>query len=369
MDLLYVPLMAAKRGEFTALSKLKSTVAQRLIPLFDLPAKAVDAVSIEKPINRTAKNAGKAWGGRSAFLDITKWSPHSKTETGIHVLEYAFGQFKSNGVEVNPVIGYDRWGDPAYMLALKNIVLSHAVTPCVRFDRESMQDDMLDPDYFSDRVREVMEFLGITPQNCYVLIDFGDVSRVSVPEVIGDAEAAIAILRENGFGTVIVAGSSMPTTVTTAVDSPDAEGCIPRIEMMAWKAIFSASGDSQIVFGDYLIRSSDSVEGRAVKHANAKLRYTIENQCFIVRGHSKMYDSLNDQHKELAGKLVISPHYMGASFSWGDSEVLNCSLGLVEIKDFTGMIAVDSNHHINAVVVELFEHQGLHAPAAIAAKP
>src|SRR5574337_295754 len=121
MSFLYIPVMAAKRGEFTALSKLRSSESEKTIPLFELPAKKPDAKAHEKAINRTATSAGKAWGARPAFLDISKWSPDARTESGIHVLEYAFAQFRANSVIAHPVVGYDRWDDPTYSQALKNI--------------------------------------------------------------------------------------------------------------------------------------------------------------------------------------------------------------------------------------------------------
>jgi Beta protein len=357
MSLLYVPVMAAKRGEFTALSNLQGSVSERAMPLFELPSKKQGAKAVEKSVSRTALNAGKSWGGRSAFLDISKWSTHARTESGIHILEYAFTQFRSNDVMVHPVVGYDRWDDPAYVLALQNLRKSYPVTPCIRLDREAVQDDMHDLPYFSDRINDIMLSLDLVPSNCFVMVDFGDVSTTSVPDMIADAETAVEALRGLSFGTLIVVGGSMPTAVNEAVESPDAEACIPRIEMMAWKAIFSGSKDRNIIFGDYLIRGAEAVEGIISPHANAKIRYTIDNQYFIVRGHSKKLDSLTIQHENLAKKLVTSVHYMDRPFSWGDSELHNCSAGIREIRDATLMIAVDSNHHICVVVAEIYEHQ------------
>lgn len=363
MNFQYVPVMAAKRGEFAALSNLQSSTAERTIPLFELPAQKPDAKILEKAINRTATNAGKSWGGHPAFLDISKWSPNSRTESGIHILEYAFAQFRANNVITHPVVGYDRWDDPTYSQALKNIRKYFPVTPCIRIDSEAVRDDMLDFSYFSDRINNIMESLDVETNNCYAMVDFGNVTTTPVPDLIAAAEMAVTTLRSLGFSTVIVVGGSMPTSVNEAVNTPDAEGCIPRVEMMVWKAIFSGSKDHQINFGDYLIRSADAVEGVFAPHANAKIRYTIENQFFIVRGHSKQKDSLAIQHKVLAQKLVASPHYRGASFSWGDTEMLNCSIGVKEIRDATLMIALDSNHHISAVVAEIFEHQHQVAPS------
>jgi hypothetical protein len=362
MNLLYVPLMAAKRGEFTALTNLHASISEKAMPVFELPAQKPGTQIFEKAICRTAAGAGKAWSGRPAFLDISKWSPNARTESGIHVLEYAFSQFRSNGISIHPVVGYDRWDDPAYSRALRNIRTMYPVTPCIRLDREAIQDDMLDVTYFSERLNDIMASLEVSPANCYVLVDFGDVSSTSVPDLIEDAENAVAVLRDLGFSVIVIAGGSMPTAVNEAVDTPDAEGCIPRIEMLAWKAVFSASKDRNIVFGDYLIRNPDAADGVIAPHANAKIRYTIENQFFIVRGHSKQLDSLTIQHKKLAAKLVGATHYMSPTFSWGDGEVLNCSMGVKEIREPTTMIAVDTNHHVTAVISEIFEHQRTVAP-------
>ncbi len=354
MKTIYVPVMAAKRGEFTALSNLSDSISKRTVPLFELPTRLK---SLEKSISRTASDAGKAWQGRPAFLDISKWSPNARTESGIHVLEYALSQFRSNSVEAHPVIRYDRWDDPAYSQALKNIRSYLPVTPCIRLDRETIKDDMPDTSYFYGRIQEILETLDLDTSNCYAMIDFGDVSTTSVPQIIADTEMAIEVLRDIGFSSLIVVGGSMPAAVNEAVDTPDAEGCIPRIEMMAWKAVFTDKGDKRIIFGDYLIRSPIAAEGVIAPHANAKIRYTIDNQYFIVRGHSKKIDSLELQHKSLAKKLVASPYFMGTSFSWGDSSIFDCSVGAKAFRDPTSMIAVDSNHHICSVVAEIFEFQ------------
>jgi hypothetical protein len=216
---------------------------------------------------------------------------------------------------------------------------------------------MYDLPYFTNRMHEIMADLEVGPNNCYVMVDFGDVATTAVPDIIEDTESAVNTLRSMGFGIVIVAGGSMPAGVNEAVNVPDAEGCIPRIEMMAWKAVFSSMKDLGVVFGDYLIRNAEAAEGIIAPHANAKVRYTIENQFFIVRGHSKQLHSYTIQHKDLTQRLVASAHYMNPAFSWGDSEVMNCSMGIKELREPTAMIAVDSNHHIHTVMAEVLAHQ------------
>lgn len=356
MNLSYVPVMAAKRGEFTALTNLPNLVAEKIIPLFELPAKPSEAVLHEKRISKTAKAGGKAWAGRTAFLDISKWSPDARTEGGIHVLEFAFTQFRAAGVPVHPVVGYDRWDDPAYGQALQNIRLMHRVTPCIRLDLEAIKEDIGDLPYFRDRIEGMLDGLAIGVDQCYAMVDFGDVSKAAIPDMIQDAEAAVSALRSVGFGIIILAGGSMPAGVNVAVDTPDTEGCVARIEILAWKAVLTNLKDEKIIYSDYVIRNPDAAEGVIAPDANAKIRYTIENQFFVVRGHTKKRDSLEAQHKELAKKLIASAHYRHASFSWGDSELLNCSLGVTQLRDPTSMIAIDSNHHIRMVIREVIEH-------------
>lgn len=357
MNFVYVPLMAAKKGEFSALKQLPSSVANRTFPLFELPGRKKDAVQVEKTIANTALSAGKVWGGRGAYLDISKWKPNERTESRIHVLEFAFHQFQGAGVEVAPVVGYDRWGDPVYKRALRNIVSSGNVVPCIRIDRESIREDVPDVDYFGEQINGILEDLSLSAEQCPVILDFEGVASLAVPSYISHADNAINVLRGFGFETIIVAGGSMPSAVNEAVEAPDTEGCIPRIEMMGWKAISAERSNSRVIFGDYLIRCPSAVDGVIAPHANAKIRYTIANQFFIVRGHSKMFDSLTLQNRDLAKKLVASRHYVDPKFSWGDSEIMNCAVGTREIRDPTTMIAIDSNHHIMAVVDEIFEHQ------------
>jgi hypothetical protein len=364
MNLLYVPILAAKRGEFTALTNLPSAASSRIMPLFDLPNPA-DGKPLENRIVKVATKTGAAWANREAFLDIAKWKPNARTESGIHVLEFAFSHFRSQGVIAHPVVAYDRWDDHEYSQALKNIRSMYPVTPCIRLDREALED-MGDLTYFSERIDLIMAELSVSPTNCYVLIDLGDISKSAVPHVLADVESAIDTVRSLGFNMIILAGSSMPASINVAVATPDAVGCIPRIEMMAWKALFEDRKDRRIVFGDYAVRNPSAPDGVIAPHANAKIRYTINNQFFIVRGHSKQKTRLALQNKELAKTLVSSHHYMGPTFSWGDAQILECSIGTKEMGDATGWIAIDSNHHIQTVVAEVFEFQHQFAPLGVA---
>lgn len=60
---------------------------------------------------------------------------------------------------------------------------------------------------------------------------------------------------------------------------------------------------------------------------------------------------------DLAKKLVESQHYLGPEFSWGDSQILQGSLGQGTPGNSTTWIAIDTNHHIAYVVAEVMEFE------------
>lgn len=87
---------------------------------------------------------------------------------------------------------------------------------------------------------------------------------------------------------------------------------------------------------------------------NGKIRYTIENSYFIARGHSLRQDNKTAQNNVLAKAIVDSHHYMGASFSWGDSRIMDCSQGHF-VGSPTTWISIDTNHHISSLTTEIYE--------------
>ncbi|TXC86292.1 hypothetical protein FRZ40_01135 [Paraburkholderia azotifigens] len=194
--------------------------------------------------------------------------------------------------------------------------------------------------------------------NCYVLIDFGDLTKASVPEVLEKANFAVDYLKQLGYHRIVVAGGSMPAFVNEAVDEPDHVGTIHRIEMLVWKAMQRARNDPGIIYGDYGIRNPAAMDGIISKHNNGKIRYTIANQFFILRGRSKQLERLGLQQKALSRLLASSGHYMGAAFSWGDRTVtVAADPESAYMGGPTQWIGIDSNHHIHAVLAEIFEHQ------------
>jgi len=107
-----------------------------------------------------------------------------------------------------------------------------------------------------------------------------------------------------------------------------------------------------LVFGDYGVRSPRSFEDVISPHTNGKIRYTLEKRMLVARGHSLQEPPKGAQHYELARMIMNSGHYVGDSLSWGDARIAACANE--EFKgNSTQWIAIDTNHHIEAVLVEV----------------
>lgn len=84
----------------------------------------------------------------------------------------------------------------------------------------------------------------------------------------------------------------------------------------------------------------------------------MPSQYVIARGHSKQKTSLAEQNKKLALKIISAPEFRGADFSWGDSQIVTCAVpGSKNMGWPTGWVAIDSNHHMQTIVLEVLEHQ------------
>lgn len=354
--MIYVPIMQAKQGEFMALEHLAENTKNQIMPVFEIPKIQISKKSLEARLEKIAVDTSKVWNGREVWLDISKWAPNAQTESGVHVLEFAFRELRKRNVVVHPVVGYDRIEDPIYLQTLKNIQQYYPIKVCLRLNNETFED-MGDDAYFIDRLHFILEELDIIPRDCVILADFGDVTKDAVADMLEVAKTVIKNIQQHGFRRIVLAGSSMPASINEAVENRNSIGYVPRKEIMTWKEIVNENRDINIIFGDYVIRNPNPADGVIALEANAKIRYSVPNRYLIARGHSKKKTRLAEQNRALAMKVISTQAFCGPDFSWGDSQIMICAMpGSKDMGWPTEWVAIDSNHHIQAVVSEVLEH-------------
>lgn len=361
MNTTYFPIMKALMAEFTALKNIKSDNADRIIPLFEFPgvpdrkAYRESSTPVTEFINDTSGAIAQLWAGKFMMFDAYHWSPTATTEHGEHIISYAYEALSSKNLKVVPVVGYDRWGVQEYQLAIQSISRKHKGKFCIRLDHTAFEDSA-EPEFFQENLDEIIDFLELNPSSCHVILDFEDVTALSITELMIRFESLFKLVAGYGFMSYSTAGCSLPKTINEAVKDPNTCGVVLRKEMLLWRSVRQQLPNMPIYFGDYGVRGPGTNEGVYSKHINGKIRYTIDKEYYIARGHSISQPPKGEQMWELAHKIIISGHYLGPDFSWGDSEILQCSN-----KKFKGnagqWIAIDTNHHLMYVVVEVAEFE------------
>lgn len=356
----YFPIVRAKQGEIDAFGNLKAPAIRRCTPVFEVTK--LDGDELERARKRTdtpyedyldsrAASIAKIFKGKHVIVDASQWSIGFTTEGGEQVLSYLCNRLVECGAIACPVIGYDRWDSVEYREMIKGIGLAEKAFFCIRLDSIALED-LGDPDHFNGVIEEMSALANIVEQDTPVLIDIGDVTRISMQDIVGLVGGAYAHMIGLGFKYVIMAASSIPDSIEKAVKKADSTGVVQRKEMIAWKGFMSANPDASLFFGDYGVRNPRSSDNIA-PDMNVKIRYTIDNAFYIVRGHSVRGDGGYAQSQVLSRIVVASPHFM-AGFSWGDDKILECSRGEI-VGNSTNWISYDTNHHVSTVVAEIRE--------------
>lgn len=356
----YFPIVRAKQGEIEALANLKASVLKRCTAVFEVTK--LDGQDLERAQKRSdtpyeyylrsrAEQIASIYKGRRAIVDISQWPLGITTEGGEQILSFLCNRLNELGVVACPIIGYDRWDSVEYREMIRTTKLSKRAYFCIRLDSIALED-LGDPEHFVGVMEDIISLVNLSEADTRILIDLGDVTRISMEDIVKHIEDAYSMVKSIGFEYVIMAGSSIPDSIEKAVKQPDSTGVVQRREVIAWKGFMDANPAASLYFGDYGIRNPRASDTIA-PNMNVKIRYTIENSFFIARGHSVRKEHGYAQSQILSRIIVESPHFM-EGFSWGDDKIEACGRGEL-IGNSTNWIAFDTNHHVSTVVAEVRE--------------
>nr|WP_262408366.1 beta family protein [Stenotrophomonas maltophilia] len=360
----YLPILKSLTSEYEASKHMDATDAAVIHPLFDVPVISENRQKAKKYQNspapksdyldEVAESIAKYWKGGLVLVDAFNWAPDATVETGEHALVYLHSSLKAQGVGVAPVVGYDRWDDQIYQLAMRGLDLSGSPYVCFRLEASAVED-AAEPDVFHERMQEMLEDLQLSPADCAALLDLGDLSSKPLMEITNDATRVLELLNGYGFRYIATAGSSMPKSVDLAVKKKDSTAKVIRKEMLLWRALRTEFNGIPLVFGDYGVRGPGSNDAIRNPNANAKIRYTCDKAFLISRGHS-VAEGWAIQMPAVAAQIVNSKEFL-PGFSWGDQIIFDCSNHLPVKNGHGKWIAYDTSHHLAFVVEEVREFE------------
>ncbi len=355
----YIPVLKAKQNEFLALENLPQTKLDKLTPLFEVTdpnTKSQRYITSSTPkldyIKEVVANISKYYSDKTVFVDGYAWFDKTYDENGKHVLVTTIEHLRESNVLVIPVVGYDRWDLVDYKQAVCGLECSSCV---IRLDKDAIEDSY-DTEFFTDRLEGILNDLNLSASDCTVMVDFADVSKIPLSDILNNAENILTLLKSFGFESYLLAGCSIPAFITEVVKTKDSTKTILRKEVVVWKTLRKSLKMMNLHFSDYGIRGPNSAIGIMSPDTNGKIRYAVPNECLISLGHSQQAPDKWGQMKAVSKRIVDSGHFMTGSLSWGDEYILKCSQGLVPTKGVNHWIAVDTNHHLAYILQELEEY-------------
>jgi hypothetical protein len=215
---------------------------------------------------------------------------------------------------------------------------------------------MIHEEYFLENIDDIVATLNLDTSNCNVILDFGDITNISITQVQEKITKALTLLSKYHFEFISIAGCSLTTIINNMVPEIESTAIVVRREMIAWRTCKEYVNTQNLIFGDYGIFNPSAQDDIIAPDANGKIRYTIQNNYFVVRGHSRRVGNKGEQMYDLSKTVIDSVYFMGKGFSWGDQKIMDCSNKKLKGNGCT-WVAIDTNHHTHTVLAEIFEFE------------
>ncbi len=340
-------------GEYQAILKLNETTKKLITPLIEVAEVGFDFETrtpnktVDKHLDRFANRVKAKWNKRPCFVDARLIDSSERMADGRHPVRFIFDDLRDNGCAAIPVTGINR--DKSYQQAVKGAVSKDRRGICLRVGIEEASQAGL-----KGSANMLLEQISLRPDECDFILDLG---APNFEPLEGFAKLVHAIIRKlphlTEWRTFSLIGTSFPASMAEVKQSP---ATFERSEWMLYKKIvksLSDEGRRLPAFGDYAINHPDVVnlDMRLIK-PSATIRYTIEDAWFIVKGPN-VRDNGYEQYRDHCRTVMISPHYMGRSFSDGDEYIANCADGTGKTGNLQTWRRVGTNHHLEMVVKDI----------------
>lgn len=359
---LYVPILKGKMGEFGALRELDPDIRSSILPLIDVPRIKIEdpggtpAESLEKHLGRVLKHFSQSWPARQPiFVDFYDLDLGLRTSDGTHPLPHLFGKLREENIEVIPVTGLDRVdnGNDDYNRAVTSAVGLDNRGACIRLLYHAGELD--DPITTNGEIEHLLNTIGLERSDGYLLLDVRWIEEEDVDNLARIVSRFINLTPGiSEWNALILAASGFPENLSGIARNSITR--LRRAEYLLWKRVARETSDiaRKPIFADYGVVHpyTPDLDPRIVR-ATAKIRYTIEDEWLVLKGHSLRKEPRYAQFHDLSSELITHPEFLGNEFSWGDDYVAGCATRENSRGNLTTWVKVDTNHHLTFVSEQL----------------
>lgn len=355
-NLLYVPALRAKAGEFKGLQKLAPDVSEKMIPhLIIPPPKDIDPekqllLTKDEIVTLTSRRIAEHWPMRPTFLD-PRFLFREFSEDDSHVwLPRIFDAARRAGATAIPVFSIaDAFSSRA--VGFRKCLVSGTIKAAIRFKFDEVDQEL------AAHLSSLLTTMELTASDCVILADFSE-ADFAEPEVVGQiAQAVLEDLQTFGrWHAIVFQGTNYPI-VNPAKDNSNF--IVPRNEWLAWKSAVKLNGKSpdHLVFGDFAADCSKIAFAKAgggipIRH----YRYTTPESWLVVRGVAT--GTARDAMQQVCIRILNSGQFAGPEFSAADEYIFRTAKGWDGPGNGTVWREINTTHHITRVVRDIGRIKG-----------
>ncbi|MGA8150328.1 MAG: beta family protein [Terriglobales bacterium] len=353
-QLLYIPVLKGKEGEFAALEALDPEVRSHLMPLIEIPPVQYDYVNerpaktLDEHVRGIADRLRKAWREQPLYLDLP-FEEDGRLSDGRVALAAVLEDCAGKGVSAVPVIS--RESAPECLAAAGRYSTATNSGVCLRLRVGDFEEDV-EPD--SDVERLITGLGGVANEEMDLVIDLEDLGPDTGRALLVARSIFYMVPKMEVWRRVILTGASFPEDLSDV--GAATISTLPRREWELWNTLQRRPKllpRPDLIFGDYAISHPVIKElDPRVMLMSASIRYTTPDHWLIVKGRNVRHYGF-DQYFELCQVLVKRNEYCGSDFSWGDRYIADCAEGIQGPGNATTWRKVGTNHHLTLVVREL----------------
>lgn len=314
-DVLYVPVLKGRQGEFAALRKIDTPTRNSIKPLLELvPGPTDEAKDVRSIIDKTVKNLA-IWASNSLFLDAALLPSDVVVRDGMGPLGAAVLKAWGDNILATPVV---RLNDEEQVLS--DVTRTHGETEsgaAVRLNVEDMDEDVEDID---EAIGMLLRRVTLGKPAMDLILDVGvvngDLAVRAGSRLVADVLRGLTGVED--WRQVIVTAGAFPADLSSI--QPWVIGEPHRFDAGLWDHLRSRRRLVRYpLYGDYAVAHPIFSNGPAFPAA-PQLRYTLADRWLVLKGRRNDPQG-HEQFFEVCDAIAGHPDFAGAALGYADARI------------------------------------------------
>jgi hypothetical protein len=352
----YVAALQSLPGELAALTHASDQTWAHLTPLIQLrgPKTPRRTAFRQEAVRDWVRKVAAAVGERPLFLDTLRLAPTHATATKdgeFPLLSVIYAAARKRQLAFVPVLKLN--GPSSGIGLIRDAALADGRGVALRYRLLSLAlpGGRTPEAVIKEKLAAVeVDFVGSD-----LLIDLGFLSEDAEVHAEDVAPLVDELVAVGEWRSVVLLGTSMPSSLGGGVVQEGTIGRLPRREWDLWVALKGSAMVRLPTFGDYAIQHPDPpLEGdESGPGQRANIRYTTDEVTLVPRAVGAVVQEGREQYRDLCCQIVEQPEYAGPDFTWGDGLIAACAYGIDEPGWQNHWRGAGTSHHLRHAVEQL----------------